>query len=120
MTKRPLKNVGRNWDRHTGPATARARQSEPRIEHTWINDPREAGYRILQSIPVELRRVESGDFEASFQEANIAMSGSDSSDALQALAAEILETFDVLVREQNLGPDAAEQRQILRTHIART
>ena len=57
----------------------------------WINDPREAGYRILQPIPVEIRRVEVGDFEASFREANIAMSGSDSNDALQALAAEILE-----------------------------
>ena len=48
------------------------------------------------------------------------MSGSDSDDAYQALMAEILETFDVLFREQNLGPDAAEQRQILRTYIVRT
>ena len=58
--------------------------------------------------------------EASFREANIAMSGSDGSDALQALAAEILETFDVLVSEQNLGPDAADQRRLLCTYIART
>ena len=33
--------------------------------------------------------------------------------------AEILETFDVLLGEQNLGPDAAEQRRLLYTYIAR-
>ena len=97
-----------------------AQRAAPRIEHAWINDPGEAGYRILQPIPVEIRRVEIGGFEASFGEANIAMSGRDSSDALQALAAEILETFDMLVSEQNPGPDAAEQRRLLRTYIART
>lgn len=102
------------------PPAAAADQDPPRIEHVWINDPGEAGYRILQPIPVEIRRVEVGDVEASFREANIAMSGSDGSDALQALAAEILETFDVLVSEQNLGPDAADQRRLLCTYIART
>ena len=99
---------------------AAADQAPPSIEQAWINDPGETGYRILQPIPVEITRVEIGDFEASFREANIAMSGSDSKDALQALAAEILETFDVLLRERNLGPDAAEQRRLLRTYIART
>lgn len=101
------------------PAAA-ADQAPPRIEHTWIDDLGEAGYRILQPIPVEIRRVGIGDFEASFRKANIAMSGSDSNDALQALVAEILETFDVILTEQNLGPDAAEQRRILRTYIVRS
>ena len=101
------------------PAAA-ADQAPPRIEHVWIDDLGEAGYRTLQPIPVEIRRVGIGDFEASFRKANIAMSGSDSHDALQALVAEILETFDVLLTEQNLGPDAAEQRRILRTYIVRT
>ena len=48
------------------------------------------------------------------------MSGIDNDDALQALLAEILETFDVLVKEQSLGPDAAKQLQILNTYIVRT
>ena len=48
------------------------------------------------------------------------MPGSDSNDALQALVVEILETFDVLLSEQHLGPDAAEQRRILGTYIVRT
>ena len=102
------------------PPRAATDQAPPRVEHVWINDPGEAGYRILQPIPVGIRRVEVGDFEASFREANIAMSGSDSDDALQALAAEILDTFDVLLGEQNLGPDAAEQRRLLGTYLART
>ena len=95
-------------------------QALPCIEHTRIDNLGEAGYCILQPIPVEIRRVGIGDFEASFREANIAMPGSDSNDALLALVAEILETFDVLLRERNLVPDAVVQRQILRTYIART
>ena len=109
-------------DREAGdaPRASSGDQAGPGIERAWIDEPGEPGYRILQPIPVEIRRVEIGDFEASFREANIAMSGSDSNDALQALAAEILETFDVLLSEQNPGPDAAEQRRLLCTHIART
>ena len=97
-----------------------AAQALPDIEHNRIDNLGEAGYCILQPIPVEIRRVGIGDFEASFREANIAMSGSDSNDALQALVAEILETFDVLLREQNMVPDAVVQRQILSTYIVRT
>ena len=99
---------------------AAANQALPHTEHFSIDDLGEAGYRVLQTIPVEIRRVGIGDFEASFREANIAISGSDQDDAYQALVAEILETFDVLLTEQNLGPDATEQRQILRTYIVRT
>ena len=99
--------------------SAEADQTPPRTEHVWIYDLGEAGYRILQPIPVEIRRVGIGDFEASFRDANIAISGSGGNDAYQALVAEILETFDVLLSEQNLGPDAADQRRILHTYIVR-
>ena len=101
-------------------AQAAVDEPSPRIERVRIHDLGEAGYRILQPIPVEIRRVEVGDFQAWFREANIAMAGSDSNDALQALVAEILETFDVLLSERPLGPDAAEQRRILGTYIVRT
>ena len=97
-----------------------AAQALPHIEHTRIDNLGEAGYCILQPIPVEIRRVGIGDFEASFREANIAMPGSDSNDALLALVAEILETFDVLLGERNLVPDAVVQLQILRIYIIRT
>ena len=98
---------------------AAADQALPRTEHFLIDDLGEAGYHVLQPIPVEIRRVGIGDFEASFREANIAISGSDQDDAYQALVAEILETFDVLLTEQNLGPDATEQCRILLTYIVR-
>ncbi len=91
-----------------------------RIRRTSIHDLGEAGYRILKPIPVEIKTVEVGDVEASFREANIAMSGTDTNDALQALVADILDTFDVLISEHNLGPDAAEQRRLLHTYIAKT
>ena len=97
-------------------AQAPADEPSPHIERVCIDDLGEAGYRILQPIPVEIRRVEIGDFQAWFREANIAMPGSDGNDALQALVAEILETFDVLLSERQLGPDAVEQRRILVGH----
>ena len=92
----------------------------PAIEHVQITDLGEAGYGIRKTIPVEIKSIEAGNFEASFREANIAISGVDSDDAYQALVAEILDTFDVLVQEPTLGPDAAEQLRILRTYIVRT
>ena len=99
---------------------AAADQAPPRTRHTWIDDLGEAGYRLLQRIPVEIRRVDIGDYEASFREANIAISGSDHHDAYQALVAEILDTYDVLRAERKLGSDAAEQLRILHTHIVRS
>lgn len=96
-----------------------ADQPEPRIRRTSIQDLGEAGYRILKPIPVEIKTVEVGDVEASFREANIAMSGTDSNDALQALVADILDTFDALISEHDLGPDAAKQLRLLRTYIVR-
>lgn len=96
-----------------------ADEALPRAEHVWIEDLGEAGYDVLQPIPVEIKRVGLGDFEASFRAANIAISGSDQNDAYQSLVAEILDTFDVLLSEQNLGPDASVQLRILSTYIVR-
>ena len=77
----------------------------------------EAGYRLLRPIPVGTQKVGIGDYVESFREPNIEMSGRDREDALQALKAEILETFEVLSSERRLGPDAAKQRQILCAYI---
>ena len=96
-----------------------ADEALPRTEHVWIEDLGEAGYDVLQPIPVEIKRVGLGDFEASFRVANIAISGSDQHDAYQSLVAEILDTFDVLLSEQNLGSDAAGQLRILSRYIGR-
>lgn len=88
-------------------------------ENTWINNLDEPGYRCLQPIPVEVRRAEYGYFLASFSDANIAISGQDRDDAYQALIVEIIETFEVLLEEPKLGPDAREQLNILNKFIAR-
>ena len=96
-----------------------ADEALPRTEHVRIEDLGEAGYGVLRPIPVEIKRVGIGDFEASFRAANIAISGSDQDDACQALVAEILDTFDVLAGERNPGPDAAGQLRILNTYIVR-
>lgn len=95
-------------------------QEPPRTEHRWIHDLGEAGYEVLRAIPVEIRRVEVGDHEAFFLEANIAMSGRNPDDAFRALVAEILDTFDLLRKERKLGPDAAEQCQVLHRYIVRS
>lgn len=86
-------------------------------ERMLIDDLGDPSYRVIQRIPVTVRRVGANEFEASFGEANIAISGTDSKDAVEALAAEILDTFDVLFSEYDLGPDAAEQRRVLGTYV---
>lgn len=102
------------------PPDTAANESPPHTEHFRIRDLGEAGYGVRRSIPVVVTRIGIGDYEASFREANIAMSGSDPDDAYQSLVAEILDTFDVLGRERKLGPDAAEQRRTLQRYIVRT
>lgn len=89
-------------------------------KNAWIDNLDEPGYRLLQSIPVEIRMVEYGCFLASFSDANIAISGQDSDDAFQTLKVEIIETFEVLIEEPNLGPDAKEQLHTLDKYIAKT
>ena len=101
-------------------AVNRATSPQRDGEIDFITDLREAGYSVLRRIPVEIKRIGPTDYEASFSEANIAMSGTSGQDAYQALVADILDTFDTLSAEQNLGPAAAEQLHILNTYIGRT
>ncbi len=87
-------------------------------EHVWIDDLGEGVYRVHQPFSIKITRIGVGNFEASFREANIAISGIDRDDAYQALVAEILDTLDTLVEEPNLIPRAAKQLHILREYIA--
>ncbi len=86
-------------------------------EYVWIDNLREEGYRVVRAFCVQITRIGVGNFEASFREANIAISGTDRDDAYQALVAEILDTFDILAEERNLIPRAVEQLEILRKYI---
>jgi hypothetical protein len=87
-------------------------------EYVRIDDLGEGVYRVHQPFSIKITRIGVGNFEASFREANIAISGIDRDDACQALVAEILDTLDTLVEEPNLIPPAAKQLQILREYIA--
>lgn len=87
-------------------------------EHVWIDDLGEGVYRVHQPFSIKITRIGVGNFDASFREANIAISGIDLDDACQALVAEILDTLDTLVEEPNLIPPASKQRQIFREYIA--
>ena len=82
-----------------------------------IDDFGAENYRVLQPIPVDIRRIGDEDFLARFHEANIAIGGRDPQDAYQGLVAYILDTFEALNNEARLGPDAMAQLEVLRTYI---
>jgi hypothetical protein len=79
----------------------------------------EDGYVILRPIPYRISYEDDGTLVASFDEANIAIGGTDRRDAYQSLVAEILDTFDTLTREPRLVAAAAHQLEILRLYISR-
>ncbi len=75
-------------------------------------------YRLLQPIQIRLERDEDGEWTASFDAANIGMSGSSPEDARQALAEDIVEAFALfLEEEETLGPGPKEQLAVLRQYI---
>lgn len=93
---------------------------EPTVVRDHLTDLGEAGYHLRQPIPYLIRKLNNGTFEASLDEANIAIGGSDPHDAYQALVAEILDTFDTLIREEgNLGLEAERQLRVLKQYIVR-
>lgn len=91
---------------------------ESKAENLAINDL-EAGYTVLAPIPVTIELVEDATYLARFDEANIAITGTDKQDAYQSLVAEVLDTFDMLATEANLAPAAAAQLAVLRAYIAK-
>ena len=92
----------------------------PTIERFVVEDLGDAEYRVRRPIPVEIERLGIGEYEARFCEANVAIGGTDVQDAYQALVADILDTFDLLTENDNLGRSLVEQRQVLQSYIART
>lgn len=89
----------------------------PPDEYMWVDDLGEGRYRVRRPFSVRVTRIGIGNFEASFREGNIAISGTDRDDAYQALVAEILDTLDILTEEPNLIPSAVRQLQVLRKYI---
>ena len=95
-------------------------REESPVAYDTITDLGEAGYKVLNTIIVEIREIGPGDYEAAFKEGNISISGTSSRDAYQALVVTILDTFDVLTAERRLSPQSAEQLRVLRTYIGKT
>lgn len=99
---------------------ADATVAAPTVERFVVEDLGEAEYRVMRPIPVEIERLGVGEYQARFLEANVAIGGTDVQDAYQALVADILDTFDLLTENDNLGRSLVEQREVLQSYIART
>ena len=61
-----------------------------------INDFPNEPYTVIEPIPVTIEKTAPQDFTASFHEADIAMSGESIEEALQNLAADILDVYELL------------------------
>lgn len=88
------------------------------IIRTFINSLPGEPYALLEPIPVKIETVGDGDYIASFDEANIAISGETYQEAFQNLIAEILNSFENFIREEgNLGPEPSRQLRILKRYL---
>ena len=76
-------------------------------------------YRLLKPIPVKKERVGDNEILASFEEANIAISGESEEEAFQDLVGHILDVFEALrAEETRLGPGPARQMRVLNEYLA--
>jgi hypothetical protein len=85
----------------------------------YIIDTLEDGYVVIRPILVRISRVDDATYLASFEEANIAIPGTDPQDAYQSLVAEILDTFDSLSSEPVLSGAARDQFAVLQSYVAK-
>jgi hypothetical protein len=91
---------------------------ESKADELTIKDL-EDGYAVIAPIPITIEHVGDSTYLASFDDANIAITGTDKQDAYQSLVAEILDTFDTLTTEPHLSPMAAAQLAVLRAFIVK-
>ena len=90
----------------------------PGEDISFINNLPDDRYELIQSIPVKIERDPEIGWGAWFEEAQIAMPGTDPFDAKQALADSIVDTFeDLCFEEDNLGPYPLNQLRILRYFV---
>jgi hypothetical protein len=87
-------------------------------ETTFINSFPGEAYRVLAPIAVAVDRA-GDEYIAQFTEANIAMTGATSTEAVENLMADILDTYELYSRQvAALGPGPERQLQVLRRYIA--
>jgi len=90
--------------------------SRPTLEHIDHIE----GYRVLRPIPVTYEEMSDTDVQASFEAANIAISGISRQDAYQALIEEILMAFDDWSADESaLGPAPRQQLAVLKTYLGK-
>ena len=78
------------------------------------------GHSLYRPIPVQITVEDDGEVTASFTEANIVMTGATVEDAVAAVAADIVDAFELFVAEEagaGLGPGPRRQLRALRQHI---
>ena len=87
---------------------------------SWIDVKSLPGepYTVLQPIRIKIERMGENDFLASFEEANLAMSGETKEEALQNIIAEILDTFEMFSDEASrLGPEPSRQLRVMQKYL---
>jgi hypothetical protein len=91
----------------------------------WIIEqsdlPSDEAYRITQAIPVKVTKNSDLEYTATFDQANLSISGTGYRDAFQALIYEILDVFDRFSADVDLlGPEPRRQLDILKAHLVKT
>jgi hypothetical protein len=81
-----------------------------------ISNLYDATYQLKRPIPVELRLNDEGEFVASVEGANIAMTGLFAADALRLLREHVVALYTIL-RGERLGPEPQRQLGSLEKYI---
>ena len=91
----------------------------PSVNHTLSSLP-DARYKLIEPIPVHIEQQSDDSWTASFEEANISMSGTSLEDAKQALADDIGYALDLLLSERDtLSPVLQHQLAVLERYVRR-
>ena len=75
-------------------------------------------HALIKPIPIRLKSVGEGEWMASFDEANIAMSGDTPEEAKELLSYDIIDAVELFhANEESLIPDLKRNLMVLRQYI---
>jgi hypothetical protein len=80
---------------------------------TIINSLSDDRLGLVRPLRVELEIVDDEEVIATFEEANISMSGDDIRDAIHGLRAEIVATYNLYKTQNRLGPEPSRRLKVL-------
>ena len=88
------------------------------VKFDYIHALPDQKYKIVKPIRIQLECIGDGEWEARFDEANIAMVGGTHQEATDSLAYDIIYTLEDLSAEEDaLIPDLKRVLHVLREHI---